>query len=220
MSALREALARHPTARRLAPAFAADPLADEVARFDDPWWGRHAGPYHDGAWESVSLWSPRGDPFEQRSFGGEFRATPALALAPGIRAVMDRFPCDRNRIRLMRLKPGGRILRHSDPLSSIDARLVRLHVPLVTNPDVYFFVNDARVEMRAGETWHVDVRFPHAVENRGTAARVHLVMDLVRNAALDALLADGIPAGHGRLFAYFAVQSLPRRLQRGLGLGN
>ena len=94
------ALRRHPTARRLGLSFDPDQLASDLQRFDDKWWHRHAGPYHDGAWESVSLWSPRGDPFEQRSFGGAFAATPALALAPAIRKVLDRFPCERNRVRL------------------------------------------------------------------------------------------------------------------------
>jgi quercetin dioxygenase-like cupin family protein len=216
----REAMRRHPTARRLALTFDADRLATDLERFDERWWNRHAGPYHDGAWESVSLWAPRGDPFEQRSFGGVFAATPALALAPGIRQVLDQFSCERNRIRLMRLRPGGRILRHSDPLHTIDPRLVRLHVPVVTNPDVFFLVNDERVEMRPGEAWHVDVRFPHAVENRGSSTRVHLVMDLVRDPGLDQLLAAGVPVGHGRLLGYYAVHCLPTSLRRAWGLGN
>jgi len=216
----RDALRRHPTARRLALTFDAERLAADLQRLDDPWWHRHAGPYHDGAWESVSLWAPRGDPFEQRSFGGAFAATPALALAPAIRETLDAFPCDRNRIRLMRLNPGGRILRHSDPLHTIDPRLVRLHVPVVTNPDVVFLVNDERVLMQPGETWHVDVRFPHAVENGGTTTRVHLVMDLVRNPALEELLAGGQPVGHGRLWGYYARHALPGSLRRAWGLGN
>jgi len=214
------ALHRHAIARLLAPSFDAARLASELRRLDEQWWHRHAGPYHDGAWESVSLWAPRGDPFEQRSFGGAFAATPALALAPAFRDVLDAFPCERNRIRLMRLRPGGRILRHSDPLHTIDPRLVRLHVPVVTNPDVVFLVNDTRIEMRPGETWHVDVRFPHAVENRGTTVRVHLVMDLARNAALEAMLAAGRAVGHGRLWGYYARHSLPASLRRAWGLGN
>jgi quercetin dioxygenase-like cupin family protein len=217
---LSEVLRQHPTARRLGLSVDPAPLVADLDRFDDQWWHRHAGPYHDGAWESVSLWSPRGDPFEQRSKGGTFAATPALAVAPAIRQVMDLFPCDRNRIRLMRLRPGGRILRHSDPLHTIDPRLVRLHVPIVTNPDVWFSVNDQRVEMRPGEVWHVDVRFPHAVENRGASTRVHLVLDLVRNPDIDQWLSDGAPAGQGRLFGYYAVHSLPSSVRQFLGLGN
>lgn len=220
LATLRDAVRRHPIARRLEPRFDAGALAADVAKFGDPWWHPHAGPYHDGAWESVSLWAPRGDAFEQRSVGGAFAATPALAMAPAIRAVLDRFPCERNRIRLMRLRPGGRILRHSDPLHTIDPRLVRLHVPIVTSDAVFFLVNDVRVEMRPGEAWHVDVRFPHAVENRGSALRVHLVMDLVRNAALEELLSAGAPAGFGRLVGYYAAHSLPSSLRRALHVGN
>jgi len=205
-----------PTARKLLPTFDAAALAFDLERFDTHWWHRHAGPYHDGAWESVSLWAPRGDPFEQRSFGGAFTATPALAMAPAIRRALDQFACPRNRIRLMRLNPGGHIRRHSDPLHTIDPLLVRLHVPIVSNPDVHFMVNDQRISMQPGETWHVDVRFPHAVENRGRTARVHLVMDLVRNGAIDQLLAQGRPVGHGRLLRYYAWHTLPEPLRRRL----
>ncbi len=66
----------------------------------------------------------------------------------------------------------------------------------------------------------MDVRFPHAVENRGTSTRVHLVMDLVRNPGLDQLLAQGVPVGHGRLLGYYAVHALPASLRRAWGLGN
>jgi hypothetical protein len=217
---LRDAFALHPTARRLVPLHDAESLARDVARFGEEWWQRHAGPYHDGGWEAIALWAPRGDAFEQRSFGGAFAATPALATCPAVRAVLDGFPCERNRVRLMRLRPGARILRHSDPLHTIDPRLVRVHVPIVTNDDVHFLVADRRVLMRPGETWHIDVRFPHAVHNAGATARVHLVMDFVRNDALDRLLADGEPVGRGRLLGYFAVHSLPARVQRALRLGN
>jgi hypothetical protein len=217
---LREAFRSQPTARLLDVRFDAERMAKDLDRLAETWWHRHAGPYHDGAWESVSLWAPRGDPFEQRSVGGAFAATPAMALAPSIREVIDQFPCERNRIRLMQLKPGGKILRHSDPLHTIDPRLVRLHVPVVTNADVHFLVNDARIQMNPGEAWHVDVRFPHQVENRGTTTRVHLVMDLVRNAAIDSLIARAAPIGRGRLVGYYAVHLLPPAIRRAWGLGN
>ena len=74
--------------------------------------------------------------------------------------------------------------------------------------------------MRPGETWHVDVRFPHAVENRGATARVHLVMDLVRNEKLDRLLTEGTAVGEGYLWRYYAVHCLPRPVRRALSLGN
>lgn len=210
----------YPVARRLPVDFEGDALAADLEMFGDDWWQQHAGPYHDGGWESVSLWAPRGDPFEQRSFGGAFTATPALLAAPNLRAALDEFPAGRSRVRLMRLNPGARILEHRDPLHRINASLVRLHVPVVTNDDVVFTVAGIRVRMLAGETWHVDVRFPHSVENHGTAARVHLVMDLARSHALDDVMARGEAVGRGRLIGYFAGQALPARVGRLLGLDN
>jgi len=213
-------LGQHAIARCLERSFDGSALEADLEGFDATWWRKHAGPYHNGGWESVSLWAPRGDPLEQTSKGGAFAATPALLKAPSLRAVLDAFPCERNRVRLMRLNAGGKILTHSDPLHSIDPDLVRLHVPVVTNPEVHFLVNGRRVVMDPGETWYVDVRFPHSVENRGDSPRVHLVMDLVRNPDLDDLLHSASVPGTGRLTGYLIRHSLPGPLRRLLGVGN
>jgi len=215
---LRDAFERHPIARRLALRFDPDRLAADLDHVHESWWGRHQGPYHDGAWESVSLWAPRGDLREQTSRGGAFAATPALKFCPYVTEVLDHFPAERNRVRLMRLRPGGHILRHSDPLHTIASGLVRLHVPMLTNPEVRFTVNDVRVPLQAGETWHVDVRFPHEVANLGSTMRVHLVMDLVPTPALARLITEAEPLGMGRLTGYYARHALPVRLRRLMGI--
>jgi len=218
MSTLREALIRHPVARRLAPRFDPERLAGDLGCVHESWWERHRGSYHDGAWESVSLWAPRGDVREQTSKGGEFAATPALAFCPYLASVMEQLPGQRNRVRLMRLRPGGHIYRHSDPLHTIAAGLVRLHVPVLTNADVRFLVNDVPVPLLAGETWHVDVRFPHEVANNGTTMRVHLVLDVVPALELLRLLEEAEAVATGRLTGYYAKYALPTRLRRWLGL--
>ena len=163
-------------------------------------------PYHDGNWESISIWAPNGNLFEQRSFGGPFGKTVAALVSPYFWEVAEHFAARMNRVRLLRLRPGGHILRHSDPLHEIDGGLVRLHVPITTNPEVHFLVNDRRVRMQPGETWHVDVRFPHEVINRGEESRVHLVLDLVRNAAIDTILRRAQPLAFGSLFSYYVRQ--------------
>lgn len=216
--ALRNGLRRHPIARRLELSFDPARLAADLARVHESWWSVHAGPYHDGAWESVALWAPRGDLREQTSKGGAFAATPALSFCPYFQEVLDRFPAERNRVRLMRLRPGGRILRHSDPLHTIAKDLVRLHVPVVTNPDVRFTVDDRRVPLAVGETWLVDVRFPHEVANEGAMDRVHLVLDLIPSGELTALIDRASVLAEGRLAGYYAKHLLGRRVQRALGI--
>ena len=118
----------------------------------------------------------------------------------------------------MRLRAGGRILRHSDPLHTIAKDLVRLHVPVVTNPQVRFTVNDVRVPLAVGETWHVDVRFPHEVANEGEADRVHLVMDLIPTPELARMLQEAEVLAAGRLTGYYAKHLLGARLRRVLGI--
>ena len=220
MSNLREALTRHPIARRLPLRFESGRLAADLARVHESWWAPHRGSYHDGAWESVSLWAPRGDPREQTSRGGDFGATPALAFCPYLAEVLEHFPGRRNRVRLMRLRPGGRIYRHSDPLHTIAQGLVRLHVPVLTNPGVRFLVNDVRVPLLAGETWHVDVRFPHEVANEGETMRVHMVVDLVPAPELTKLIAQAQAFGTGWLTTYYARHALPPSLRRWLGISS
>ena len=218
MPVLPDSLRSHPIARKLAVRFDPQRLAADLANVPEGWWRRHQGHYHDGAWESVSLWAPRGDQNEQTSRGGTFAATPALAACPFVAEVLDRFPAERNRVRFMRLRPGGHILRHSDPIHTIARHLVRLHVPMLTNPDVRFTVNDVRVPLQAGETWHVDVRFPHEVANMGATARVHLVMDLVPGPELVRWIAEAEPLGVGRLTGYYLKHALPGRMRRFLGI--
>ena len=193
----------HPVARRLRLEFDRERLLSDLSKVDESWWGVHEGPYHDGAWEAVALWAPRGDRTEQRSFGGDFAATEALDRCTYMADVIAAVPGEKNRVRLMRLRPGGHIRRHSDPMHTIAESLVRLHVPVRTNDHVRFLVNDQRVVMGAGELWHVDVRFPHEVENAGATARVHLVIDALRNPALDTMLERADVVGTGSLREYF-----------------
>jgi hypothetical protein len=134
--------------------------------------------------------------------------------------VMAAFPCDKNRVRLMRLRAGGRILRHSDPLHQIDRTLVRLHVPVVTSPAVRFVVGDHPLAMRPGEVWHVDVRFPHEVHNESTEHRVHLVLDLLAGPALASLLAAGRALHYGFLTGYYLRHSLPAGVRQRWKIGN
>lgn len=217
---LRQAFVRHPIARRLSPRFDAEALSGDLASIDEGWWRPHLGPYHDGGWESVSLWAPRGDLFEQRSTGGALTSTAALERCPQLRAALDTLPGRRSRARLMRLRPGAHIFRHSDPLEQIAQDLLRIHVPVVTNPDVEFRVNGHRIEMRPGEVWNVDVRFPHEVANRGREHRVHLIVDVLPGTGLRELLEGSEVAASGWLTLYFLKHSLPQGLIRRLRIGN
>lgn len=89
----------------------------------------------------------------------------------------------------MRLQPGSIIREHRDHELGFKDGEVRIHVPIITNPDVAFFVNGDRLPMNPGEVWYIDFSLPHRVRNRGTTDRVHLVIDCIVDDWMRELLA-------------------------------
>ena len=63
-----------------------------------------------------------------------------------------------------------------------------MHIPVVTNADVDFFLAGRQLEMKEGECWYLDLSLPHSVRNRGTTDRVHLVIDCEVNEWLRKLI--------------------------------
>ena len=105
-----------------------------------------------------------------------FRSTPHLARCPYLQQVIASFGEVFGRSRLMRLEPGCEVKAHVDYHYHWHHH-VRIHVPIVTSPEVIFHCGDASLNMKAGETWIFDSWRRHRVVNDGTRARVHLVID-------------------------------------------
>lgn len=110
-------------------------------------------------------------------------------LAPELAAFMKALGWpDLDRVRLMRLAPGGgELRRHADitdrEAGVRDGMVMRFHFPLVTNPDVVFSSwgldgKVRRASMAAGSGWYLDVRKPHTAVNGGDSERIHLVLDV------------------------------------------
>lgn len=95
--------------------------------------------------------------------------------------------------RLLRLGAGARIHEHCDPDLGRPGGDLRLHIPLLSPPDVEFLVDGLQVPMKAGECWFIDLSRPHRVDNPGPGARVHLVLDCQPNGWLLQQVAAGLP---------------------------
>src|SRR5262249_16408914 len=82
-----------------------------------------------------------------------------------------------------------------------------------TNPLVEFYLDGNRVMMEEGEAWYLDLNEKHAVINRGSEDRVHLVVDCVVNDWLRHIA--GLTKGGLEEFrdAVFLDPELMRRLQ-------
>jgi hypothetical protein len=123
-----------------------------------------------------------------------FEDTPLLQSSPYFREILASFHCPLCTVRLMRLGPGSRIHEHSDLDLSVEDGSVRLHVPIVTNPQVSFVLNGSPVDMRPGSAWYLRLSDPHSAFNGGESDRVHLVIDAIADDWMKDLLAAAMKA--------------------------
>ncbi|NDD29178.1 MAG: hypothetical protein EB084_13015 [Proteobacteria bacterium] len=122
--------------------------------------------------------------------GTHYHDTPLLERAPYFAEVTRFFACETRRVRLLTLHPGAEIGTHRDALEEDGVEVVRVHVPITTNDRVSFLVDGQALRLLPGEAWFVDVSRPHSVANHGETPRVHLVLDCVVNAWVNALLSS------------------------------
>jgi hypothetical protein len=180
-------LARLPDRLRLPFTFAPDLLARDLRKLSSVEWIRHfVKQNYDGDWSVIPLRGKAGakhpvmmiysDPAAK-----EFEDTPMLAGSPYFREVLDSFQCPLQAVRLMRLTPGSLIKEHADLELSVEEGTARIHVPVVTNAEVEFYLNRSRVVMEAGSAWYLRLSDPHSVHNKGATDRIHIVIDAVAN---------------------------------------
>jgi hypothetical protein len=174
--------------------FAFDPASlradlNQIRR--DEWITHFNKDYHDGGWMGLALRSPRGsvnDLFVPLHVSPEFTDTDLLKRCSAVRAVLSVFQCPVGSVRFLRLVPGARIREHRDHDLTLESGEARIHVPIVTNPQVLFFLDAERVEMQPGECWYLNFSLPHWIENQGETDRIHLVIDCKINDWLRGLL--------------------------------
>ncbi len=152
--------------------------------------------YYQGDWSGAALRAVEGstntmydDPTKN-----DFADTQLLQQCTHLRAVVESFHCPLRSVRLLRLTAGSTIREHRDYDLGYEAGEVRIHVPVITNPGVEFYLDNRRIIMREGECWYLDLNLPHRVHNLGCTDRVHLVIDCQLNDWLRVLIANGTPS--------------------------
>lgn len=166
---------------RLPLRFDAAALRADLAQVDAERWQSHFNAsYHDGGWSGLALRAIDGDSntlYPDPRGAAPYVDTALLAQCPGLRRALERFQCPLQSVRLLRLAAGGCIREHQDYDLSFEDGLARLHIPLLTNPAVEFYLDGQRVLMDEGECWYLNFNLPHRVQNLGTVDRIHLVVD-------------------------------------------
>jgi hypothetical protein len=169
-------------------------LRADLERLEQDRWTRHYVPQnYEGDWSVLPLRFAKGATHPIKMIYADPTATefvdgPNLAASPYLTEVLAHFTCPMQAARLMRLTPGSMIKEHSDHDLAADWGKARIHIPVTTNPDVEFMLNDVPVAMAPGSVWYLRLADPHRVANRGTEDRVHLVIDCTMNDWLENLL--------------------------------
>ena len=115
------------------------------------------------------------NPVVERRSGWDHFSAPASALIDEI--ITRHYPPGGRIIRAMaaKLLAGGRIALHRDAHPSFAASH-RIHVPLVTNPNVDFLIRGVNHYLEEGTAYEVSNLDYHAVTNRGED-RIHFIFD-------------------------------------------
>lgn len=131
-------------------------------------------------WRCLALRSPGGDPYRTDPGGPgpqDFADTSWLDALPYMRGVLESIPAPLHAARLMALGPDTVGMDHHDPKYGPRWGVVRLHVPVVTNPQALLVLDGVTHNWKPGEFWFGDFSRTHHVENGGSDHRTHLVID-------------------------------------------
>ncbi len=176
--------------------FDAEALAKQLQALPESAWTPHPTGFVGN--EAVRLISPGGEATD--AIEGPMAPTPHLHACPYVMEVMAAIGGVWGRSRFMGLAAGSEVPQHIDSNYYWRTHL-RIHVPVITTPEVVFTCGTESVHMAAGECWAFDSFRLHDVQNKGTQRRVHLVMDTVPTAGLWDLMEHSLDnsAQQGRL---------------------
>lgn len=169
---------------RLPFIFDVERLSQEVLAFGEAEWLPHPQGYSGNM--AIPLISLNGEMNDD--FNGPMKVTEKLERSPYIQQVLASFDEVFGRSRLMGLGARCAVPEHRDVNYHWYNR-VRIHIPVLTNPDVLFYCGNTHVHMAAGETWIFDSWKKHRVENNSQENRVHLVVDTAGSAKFWELVA-------------------------------
>ncbi|WP_240723587.1 aspartyl/asparaginyl beta-hydroxylase domain-containing protein [Flavobacterium sp. J27] len=145
---------------------------------------------YEGEWASIALLSQGGksENINALNIGNEKVSYTEITLSCiYLKELIDSFLFEKTTVRLLRLAAGAYIKPHTDHCLGYEDGVFRIHIPVITNPNVEFILDEERLIMKEGECWYIDANFTHSVANKGKKDRIHLVIDGIRNEWTDTL---------------------------------
>lgn len=150
--------------------------------------------YYSGDWSGIPLRGIPGThvPLYDDPTRSDFADTDNMLRCSYIPQFLATLECPIESVRFLKLAPGAVIREHRDFGLCLEDGAIRLHLPVHTNADVEFFLDDEALALAEGECWYLNFDLKHHLANRGTSDRVHLVIDARVNAWVEALVADAV----------------------------
>lgn len=176
-------MTKEPVAIRLPRTYNVERLLSDLTVLRDVSSAPQPGPYHKGEWTGIALHTIGGKDSVFPSAPGldQYRETENLRQTPYFKSVLEGLKCPKEVVRILFLPPGGHIKDHFDFHTSFQFGLLRLHIPIVTHPNVVFVIGGERVTMAPGELWYGDFSKVHWVRNDSPVVRTHMVIDVQIN---------------------------------------
>lgn len=170
--------------------FDAERMLREVEAVDASAWQPHPQGYAGN--DALSLITPYGIN-NSDELSGPMRATEYLKSCPYVSEVLETIGGVWGRTRLMRLSGQAEVKLHVDVHYYWRERM-RVHVPIITQPNVRFYCGDKDINMAAGECWIFDTWRRHRVVNDDSQSRIHLVADTIGGEKFWSLLRKARPS--------------------------
>ena len=185
------------------------PLTDVATLLDDLEFQKVKTKYAKGGWDAISLHgygSKLTDILKPGVLKSSVKTEEKLQwtslkdndVMKPVLEILDKLPCEYERVRFMKLKASKIIGKHTDKIDKEiqDGTITRIHIPIRTNENVVFTIYENTKDstgiehrLKTGHFYYTDVAKPHAVRNESDIDRIHLVVDCYANSALRTLIA-------------------------------
>jgi aspartyl/asparaginyl beta-hydroxylase len=176
--------------------FSVEQLARELNTLSAGWVAHFNQAHYSGEWGALPLRSVNGSltnivPAIDKE--DAFRDTALMRQCPYIQTILKQFDCEQKAVRLLKLSAGAVIKEHNDKGLCYEQGEARIHIPVTTNDQVEFYLDNERILMKPGQCWYLNFDLPHRIANNGTTDRIHLVIDLIVNEQIKKMFEEGTP---------------------------
>jgi mannose-6-phosphate isomerase-like protein (cupin superfamily) len=156
-------------------------LQAAVQKLNQESWKLHFQVKHyDGNWSAIPLRSIGGDANNtliSPNENDEYKDTVFLQQSPYFQTILNQIKCPLLSVRLLKLGAGTHIHEHKDGGLCIEEGLLRLHIPIISNKQIEFLLDGEQLFLEEGTCWYCNFNLPHALHNKSSIDRIHLVID-------------------------------------------